>query len=91
VGQRPSRIRLNSPSLPRTYLALVKRSAGPSGGSLLHLIRDDSEASLCGIPRSSLGQGGAFDHEVCGECIEWLPKRMEFSEAHHAVDPPARP
>jgi hypothetical protein len=38
----------------KAYLALVKRSGGPSGGSNLHLIREDAEASLCGIPRSLL-------------------------------------
>ena len=72
----------------RTYRALVKRSAGPSGGTLLHLIPEDSEASLCGIPRAQLASGGVFDELVCPDCIEWLPKRMDFSAAHPRVDKP---
>lgn len=54
----------------------------------MHLIRDEDEASLCGIPRSSLGQGGMFDNEVCAECIDWLLKRMDFSQEHPRVEPP---
>lgn len=53
---------------------------------MLHLIRDDAEASLCGLPRGSLGQAGVFDNEVCAECIKWLPKRMDFSKEHPTVE-----
>ena len=70
----------------RNYRALIKRSGGPGGGSPLHLIRDDAEASLCGIPRASLSGGGIFDEVVCPECIEWLPKRIEFSDEHPKVE-----
>ena len=70
----------------RSYRALTKRSAGPSGGTLLHLIREDAEASLCGIPRTSLGAAGGFDELVCPDCMEWLPKRMDFSDAHPRVE-----
>jgi len=61
------------------YRALIKYSGGPSGGSILHLIRDDAEASLCGIPRATLGQAGSLDQVVCSECIEWLHKRKLVS------------
>jgi len=69
----------------RNYRALIKRTGGPSGGSLLHLIREDSETSLCGIPRAQLVGGGMFDELVCLECIDWLPRRMDFSRAHPKV------
>jgi hypothetical protein len=75
-------------SATRSYRALIKRGAGPSGGTLLHLIRDDAEASLCGIPRTVLTSGGVFDELVCPDCIEWLPRRMDFSRQHRRVDKP---
>jgi hypothetical protein len=53
----------------RSNRALIKRAVGPSGGSLLHLIRDDAEASLCGIPRSSLTSGGHTDEVICPDCL----------------------
>ena len=68
------------------YYALTRRAPGPSGGSELHLVREDSEASLCGIPRTSLTNGGIFDVLVCNDCVEWLPKRMEFSRRMRKVD-----
>jgi hypothetical protein len=74
---------MTSPS----YRALTKRSAGPSGGSLLHLIRDDAEASLCGIPRPSLGPGGSFDELVCAECLVWFEKRRGVSTNFPKVRP----
>jgi hypothetical protein len=61
------------------YFALTVRTGGPSGGSLLHLVREDTEASLCGLPRTTLGQGGMFDQVVCPDCIEWLHKRKLVS------------
>jgi hypothetical protein len=70
----------------RSYRALVKRSGGPSGGSVFHLIREDSETSLCGIPRAQLSGGGTFDELVCQECVDWLPKRMDFSARHPRVE-----
>jgi hypothetical protein len=71
----------------RAYRALIKRSMSPSGGTLLHLIREDSETSLCGIPRAQLGSAGGFDELVCPDCIEWIPKRIDFSAAHPRVEP----
>jgi len=61
------------------YRALVGRTGISSNGSALHLIRDDAEASLCGVPRRALGPGARFNEIVCPECLEWLPKRMEAS------------
>ena len=72
----------------RSYRALIKRSMSPSGGTLLHLIREDAEASLCGIPRAQLSNAGGFDQLVCPECIEWLPKRVQFSQVHPKVQRP---
>ncbi len=68
-----------------TYRALVKLTGGPSGGSPLHLIRHDADASLCGIPGAQLSASGIFDEIVCSECIEWLPKRMDLSQAHPKI------
>ncbi len=56
----------------RSYRALVRRSTSPSGGTLLRLIREDAEASLCGIPRAQLSSAGGFDELVSPECIDWL-------------------
>lgn len=69
----------------RTYRALVKRTGGPSGGTLLHLIREDAEASLCGIPRSSLTTAGGFDELVCDDCLEWFERRRAVSGAFPTV------
>ena len=67
--------------------ALTKRPISPSGGSLHHLIRVDCETSLCSILRAQLGSAGGFDELVCSECLAWLPKRMDSSEAHPRVRP----
>ena len=72
----------------RNYRALIKRSTSSSGGTLLHLIREDSETTLCGIPRADLSGGGIFDEMVCPDCIEWVPKRLDFSDQHPRVNPP---
>jgi len=85
AGRLPARFRYRR-VMDRTYRALIKRAGGSSGRSLLHLINEDAEASLCGIPRGTLGTAGGFDELVCPECIAWLPKRMDFSEAHPKVE-----
>lgn len=72
--------------MDRNYRALIKRSTSPSGGTLLHLIREDSETSLCGIPRAQLRSAGGFDELVCPDCIDWLPKRIDFSAAHPRIE-----
>ncbi len=54
-----------------TYKGLVKRSGGASGGTPIHVLPDDAEASLCGIPRAELGLGsGSSDGQMCGECLD---------------------
>ncbi|MHB8613777.1 MAG: hypothetical protein ACYDAL_15345 [Candidatus Dormibacteraceae bacterium] len=71
--------------MPHTYLAQVERSGGP-GGSVLHLIREDAEASLCAIPRSSLTGGGRLDQVVCAACLEWFEKRRKISGEHKVIE-----
>ena len=44
----------------------------------VHLVREDAEASLCGIPRSALGTA-LVDECVCSKCVEWLAKRRAVS------------
>jgi hypothetical protein len=73
-----------------TYLALIesrpaKRGEGPDFGSLVHLIREDAEASLCAIPRSSLTAGGMLDQVVCPACLAWFDKRRKISGEHKAI------
>jgi hypothetical protein len=60
-----------------------------SSDSLLHLIREDAEASLCGLPRPSLASDGVFDQLVCPDCIEWLTKRRAASAKMRTVERPA--
>jgi hypothetical protein len=71
----------------KTYRAMVKVTDNTSGGALLHLIRDDNESSLCGIPRLSLDRAGSLDQVVCGDCIEWLPKRAQASAIYPTLKP----
>ena len=72
----------------KIYRALVSRTDNNStGGALLHLIRDDNESSLCGIPRSSLDRAGSFDQVVCATCIDWLPKRAQASAIYPTYKP----
>lgn len=33
--------------MAKAYLGLTKRAVGPNGGSPIHLVREDAEASLC--------------------------------------------
>jgi len=55
-------------------------------GSVLHLVRDDAEASLCGVPRAMLDSGRLADPLVCPDCIEWLPKRMAVTGKYRRTD-----
>lgn len=72
----------------RRYRALARDvPARASEPVLLHLIREDSETSLCGIPRAQLTGAAAPQAFVCGECLEWLPKRVAFSDAHPKATP----
>ena len=72
---------------PRTYRALVKRAGGPLGSLPLHLIRDDAEASLCGIPRVSLSAAGGLDDVVCAECLTWFERRRAMSGTFPTIAP----
>jgi len=46
---------------------------------MLHLVREDAEAALCGIPRSALAAGAEPGELICPDCIDWLSKRKAFS------------
>jgi hypothetical protein len=63
---------------------MAARTAGHDD-TLLHLVPDEAEASLCRIPRAGLGPTTDSDHIVCPECIDWLPKRTRFSEEFQKV------
>jgi len=61
------------------YRVFSDRATRARSGSALHLVREDAEASLCGIPRAALGAGEAADDLVCVDCIDWLLKRRAVS------------
>ena len=60
------------------YRVFSLRLTPSEADSVVHLVRDDAEASLCGIPRSVLGPA-SFDEYVCSKCIEWLARRRAVS------------
>ncbi len=60
------------------YRVLSPRARTATGGKLLHLVREDAESSLCGIPRSVLMEP-ELDALVCSDCVEWLLKRRIIS------------
>jgi hypothetical protein len=54
------------------------RSAADEGA--VHLVREDAEVSLCGIPRAMLSSRATIDGTtVCRECIDWIPRRWTDS------------
>ena len=65
----------------------MKRSAGPVGPAPLHLIRDDAEASLCGIPRVALSAGSGLDDVVCADCLTWFERRRAMTGTLPAAAP----
>jgi hypothetical protein len=65
------------------YRALVETNAGKARAQRLHLVREDAEASLCGIPRATLGHGAS--DLLCAACIEWLAKSKAMSGIFKAV------
>ena len=71
----------------RDYRVLSPRARAVPGGKFLHLVREDAESSLCGIPRTVLEDPmlGAF---VCEDCIEWLLKRRTASGQFRPVTRP---
>ena len=59
--------------MPTIYLAYLGEG---ERGLLVHLVREDAEASLCGLPRSSLSPSGTLDKaQVCRNCVDWTAKR----------------
>ncbi len=63
-------------SAPTRYVAMRSSAAE----AVLHLVRENAEASLCGIPRAMLSSSGAIDDTtVCRDCIDWVPKRWTDS------------
>jgi len=68
----------------RDYRVLGLAEGSPHAG-LLHLVREDAEASLCGIPRAALGDP-TLDQLVCSDCIEWLNRRRQVSGQYRRVD-----
>jgi len=57
----------------RDYRVFSLRAAAVKGDSVLHLVREDAEASLCGIPKSALDD--PVPHQlVCADCIDWPHK-----------------
>jgi len=64
----------------RDYRVLVARTAEEALADRAHLVREDSEAALCGIPRSALGPGDGGEL-VCSDCVDWLARRKTASLA----------
>src|SRR5260370_17981552 len=71
------------------YRVLSPRARAATGGKLLHLVREDAESSLCGIPRSVLMEP-ELDPLVCADCVEGLLKRRMISGAFQPVSRPQR-
>ena len=68
----------------RDYKVFSLRMKAMEADSLVHLVREDAEASLCGIPRAALGVA-LVDERVCPECVEWLARRRMVSGAQSRV------
>jgi len=57
--------------MPTRYLAFLADE-----DHQVHLVREEAEASLCGLPRAALSStGGLDDTTVCRSCIDWIPRR----------------
>jgi len=67
------------------YSALVVRAG--HGDKVLHLVRQGSEAALCGVPSAHLGPDSHETVNVCDDCIQWLPKRMAVSDKFRTIPP----
>ena len=58
------------------YLAFIEAPA-----MKVHLVRESAEATLCGLPRAALSDGGRIFHAtICRECIDWSPRRWTTSQ-----------
>jgi hypothetical protein len=66
---------------------MVGAADDPAEPARLHLVRDDAEASLCGVARSSLGSLQVSSEIVCPDCIAWLPKRLALSDRFPRAQP----
>ena len=55
------------------YLALSARNAIQGRDELIHIVRQDAEAALCGIPRTSLGPSCELER-MCPDCMVWASK-----------------
>jgi len=73
----------------RDYRALVVRT-DVTRAERAHLVREDSEASLCGIPRQALGPGSGGEL-VCPDCVDWLGRRRAVTGTFSAVRAPEKP
>jgi hypothetical protein len=63
----------NCVAMSTVYLAYIGEG---ELGAEMHLVREDAEASLCGLPRSSLSAKGVIeDIPVCRDCVDWTAKR----------------
>jgi len=58
--------------MPTRYLAYLADE-----DHQVHLVREDAEASLCGLPRAAMSSTGDLDETtVCRKCIDWIPRRL---------------
>lgn len=59
--------------MARTYRAF----RSPGADAALHLIADKAEATLCGLPRTTLNAGEQITagDVVCPDCLEWIRRR----------------
>jgi hypothetical protein len=69
------------------YYALATSVAAHDQPHVLHLVRDDAEAALCGVPRRTLGVRTVPEGLVCDVCVEWLWRRRSVSAATKRVEP----
>lgn len=58
------------------YRAAANRVGLFNSDRTVHLVREGSEASLCGLPASGLGPLSVHHELVCEACLEWLPRRL---------------
>ncbi|HYM97884.1 MAG TPA: hypothetical protein VET26_11320 [Candidatus Sulfotelmatobacter sp.] len=66
------------------YRAVIAR-VGPQAGSIAHLLHRGAEATLCGVPKSSLATFEDLDEPICPRCIEWLHRQPRSGWSRQAV------
>jgi len=62
-----------------TFRALIVRTSYPTSGAHLHLIRDGTPSSLCGIPRENLIAGGILEVVMCTACMFAVQRDIEHN------------